>query len=160
MKTISKTIACGIIAASCCLLLSSFSTRKAEKEETLALSCYGSEYYAVREFVYNSICDPLRKSDEKKGINMDNFSRCPSGYNAYLAGKRDSVKLDEDVFGEIKVYRGCSGVHYCDFKVNAAKNIALVKGKDSNTYVTVDEWLASHKSKVQVKKERAKEIKS
>ena len=72
---------------------------------------------------------------------MESFSRCPSGYNSTIAGKRETVKKDADVFGTIILYKGCSSKHICDYKVCVEKGVALVKNKDAEEYVTVKEWL-------------------
>lgn len=156
MKTTAKLIAATVLLGASAAMLS-FTAKKTETKEILSLGGT-EEYYQVRKYIFENICRPLQKADENKGIKVNQFSRCPSGYNLMLTTKQDDVKLNADVFGEIKVYNGCSGRYYCDFKVNAAGGAVLVKNKEMTDYVSVDEWLRMQAAP-EVKKETAKEIK-
>jgi hypothetical protein len=159
MKTIIKSIAW----PACLALIISLCSFTFQKKTISSQSNYGtSDYSQVREFVYKNICSPLRQADQEKGINMKNFSRCPGGYQSQIITNADSVKVDNDVCGVIKVYRGCAGTYVCDFKVNVSKNTTLVKSKDMQEYVTVAEWLErrqDNKATPEVKQEQPKEVK-
>ena len=102
-----------------------------------------AEWNKVRAFVKENIQNKISAEDKEyaKRAKMESFSRCPSGYNSTIAGKRETVKTDGDVFGTIVLYKGCSPKHICDYKVCVDKGIALVKSKDAEEYVTVKEWL-------------------
>jgi hypothetical protein len=102
-----------------------------------------AEWNAVRNFVKENIQNQIAAADKEnaKRAKMEYYSRCPSGYNSTIAGKREVVKKDADVFGTIVLYKGCSSKHICDYKVCVDKNIALVKNKGDEEYVTVKEWL-------------------
>jgi hypothetical protein len=103
-----------------------------------------AEWYEVRDFVKENIQNPIAAVDKENARRpkMEYYSRCPSGYNSTIAGKRETVKKDTDVFGTIVLYKGCSSKHICDYKVCVDKKIALVKNKGEEEYITVKEWLA------------------
>ena len=91
----------------------------------------------------------MASAQRKKGA--DQFSRCPSGYTPEFTTKDDDVKKENFVFGTVELYRGCTPTYVCDFKVCVDKGIALVKSKESKTYITVANWLDQKKKKQEQK---------
>lgn len=137
----------GVIAFVFCSFTNEISTTKVNPKTILENEL--SDWQKVRTFVNENIQKEIAAADKEnvKRVKMEYYSRCPSGYNSTIAGKRETVKTDSDVFGTIVLYKGCSSKHICDYKVCVAKNIALVKNKDAEEYITVKEWLASKENK-------------
>ena len=146
MKTTMTKIAllgiAGAIAFALCSFTANVSTTNVNTKTVLEDEW--AEWNKVRAFVNENIKKEIAAADKDntKRAKMEYYSRCPSGYNSTIAGKRETVKTDSDVFGTIILYKGCASKHICDYKVCVAKNIALVKNKDAEEYVTVKEWLA------------------
>lgn len=145
MKTTLTKIALLGIAGAIAFALCSFKT-KSSIEKVNPVSVNGDDYTEwneVRAFVKENIQNPIAAVDKEnaKRAKMEYYSRCPSGYNSTIAGKREVVKKDTDVFGTIVLYKGCSSKHICDYKVCVDKKIALVKNKGEEEYITVKEWL-------------------
>ena len=146
MKTTMTKIAllgiAGAIAFALCSFTNTVSTTTVNTKKVLEDEW--AEWNKVRAFVNENIKKEIAAADKDnaKRAKMEYYSRCPSGYNSTIAGKRETVKTDSDVFGTIILYKGCASKHVCDYKVCVAKNIALVKNKDAEEYVTVKEWLA------------------
>lgn len=109
------------------------------------------EYAVVYKYVSNNICKPIRIASAKSKKSTNQFSRCPSGYTPEISTKDDDVKKENFVYGTIELYNGCSPIYICDFKVCVNKGIALVKSKASETYITVDNWLAQKEKKQEQK---------
>lgn len=145
-KTILTKIALLGIAGAIAFALCSFKTTFPATEAnvvTKAVDDDWTEWNEVRTFVRENIQNPISAADKEhvKRAKMEYYSRCPSGYNSTIAGKRETVKKNADVFGTIVLYKGCSSKYICDYKVCVDKNIALVKNKDEEEYVSVQEWL-------------------
>ena len=146
MKTTLTKIAllgiAGAIAFALCSFKANISTTHVNVSTKVADDEW-TEWYAVRDFVKENIQNPIAAVDKEnaKRAKMEYYSRCPSGYNSTIAGKRETVKKDADVFGTIVLYKGCSSKYICDYKVCVARNTALVKNKGEEEYVTVKEWL-------------------
>lgn len=120
-----------------------------------------TEWNEVRTFVKENIQNQIAAADKEnvKRAKMEYYSRCPSGYNSTIAGKRETVKKDADVFGTIILYKGCSSKHICDYKVCVDKKIALVKNKGEEEYVTVKEWLENKEAPVNSTVQHTKSVK-
>ncbi len=104
----------------------------------------GNDYGEVYEFIYEHVCKPISERPAKKENAVKYFGRCPSGYDANISTKTDSVKVDRYVNGSIVKYVGCSPKYICDFKVCVAKGFAVVRDKGSKDYISVSEWIAKH----------------
>lgn len=165
MKTRTAKTGLLVLALASGLALSSFTILKntpAAAENVAASSRTNWEdYNKVRTFAYERICIPLNKSNTK--LKVSAFSRCPSGHEANIAGKADSVKIDQFVYGEINLFRGCSPKYVCDFKVNVKKGIAQVKAKGDTDYMEVKDWIAGKNQPAPVQetlpKQKSTEIK-
>lgn len=145
MKTTMTKIALLGIAGAIAFALCSF-TVNVSTVNVNPTTVNGDEYAEwdkVRAFVKENIQNKISASDKEntKRAKMEYYSRCPSGYNSTIAGKRETVKTDGDVFGTIVLYKGCSSKHVCDYKVCVDKGTALVKNKGDEEFVTVAEWL-------------------
>lgn len=115
MKTTITKIALLGIAGAIAFALCSF-TANVSTVNVNPASVNGDEYAEwnkVRAFVKENIQNQISASDKEyaKRAKMESFSRCPSGYNSTIAGKRETVKTDSDVFGTIVLYKGCSAKH-------------------------------------------------
>ena len=145
MKTTMTKIAllgiAGAIAFALCSFKNNVSTTTVNTKTVLGDDW--TEWNEVRTFVKENIQNQISAVDKEnaKRAKMEYYSRCPSGYSSTIAGKRETVKKDTDVFGTIVLYKGCASKYICDYKVCVAKNIALVKNKGDEEYVTVKEWL-------------------
>lgn len=146
MKTTLTKIAllglAGAIAFALCSFKTNISTTNVNVPKKVTEDDW-AEWNEVRAFVKEHVQNPIASVDKEntKRVKMEYYSRCPSGYNTTIAGKREVVKKDLEVFGTIVLYKGCSPKHICDYKVCVDKNIAVVKNKGDKDYMSVQEWL-------------------
>ncbi|MCE3227045.1 MAG: hypothetical protein K0S32_1596 [Bacteroidetes bacterium] len=165
MKTNIVKVTLVLLVFTVAISLSSFTGSKKMHVTTKPVTVikYESEYAAVRAFVEDNITTPIREQGTANGVKIKSFSRCPSGYRSNIAGSSDSVKTSKFAYGKINLYKGCSPVHVCDFRVCVDKAIAEVKNKGDKEYMTVREWLEENNSgkqeDVKTVKESPKEIK-
>jgi hypothetical protein len=151
MKTTLTKIALLGIAGAIAFALCSFKSLPKQNNVTAGLDDEWTEWNKVHDFIDKNIVSEISGTDkENKKAKAEYFSRCPSGYSSQIAGEREVVKTDRDVFGKIVFYKGCGQKYICDFKVCVDKAEAYVKNKGTNDYITVQEWLAS-KNKTQTK---------
>lgn len=145
MKTTITKIALLGIAGAIAFVLCSFKSDMPPTKPSPAtvLEDEWAEWTKVHEFVDEKICNVIVENEKSKGhkVNMQSFSRCPSGYESNIATKHEAVKTDKYVYGKINFYKGCSPKYICDFKVCVAKGTALVKTKEMPEYIPVAEWL-------------------
>jgi len=146
MRTNLKKTGLPALAAAAAIVLCSFTytTKESEKIKTSVAteSEDWSEWHKVQEFVSAKVVTVISESRSKgHATNFNSFSRCPSGYESTLAGKKPEVTCEKIVYGKVHLFRGCSPKYVCDFKVCVNKELALVKSGDMTDYVTVAEWL-------------------
>lgn len=144
-----KRISLGLIAMITGVLLSSFIGK--ENKQISSDENNWKEYRAVNSFVYKTVCEPIRVASPKSKMSVNKFSRCASGFTPEITTKEEDVKKENFVYGTIQEYKGCSPTYVCDFKVCVDKGVALVKSKNSDNYVTVNEWLVAKKKQQQQK---------
>ncbi len=151
MKTTLTKIAllgiAGVIAFALCSFKNKINTTTVNTKAVLEDEW--AEWSKVQAFVDEKICNAIIENEKSKGrnINIQSFSRCPSGYEPNIITKHEAVKTDKFVFGKINFYKGCSPKYICDFKVCVDKGTALVKTKEMEEYIPVNEWLSKKDSK-------------
>lgn len=158
MKTTSPIVKTALLIAVLAtgIVLCSFTgSKNISKIKTTGLT-NDEEYYKVRSFIQENICNVIRKK-QGSGTSSKSFSRCPSGYQSNIAGDIDSVKTEKFTYGTINLFKGCSPTYVCDFKVCVAKGIAEVRSKDMKEYVTVAAWLEMRAAKKAEPAEQVKE---
>lgn len=165
MKTTLTKIALLGIAGAIAFALCSFTTRSISTTKVNTKTVVEddwAEWNEVRAFVKENIQNQISAVDKEnaKRAKMESFSRCPSGYNSTIAGKRETVKKDSDVFGTIILYKGCLSKHICDYKVCVDKKIALVKNKGEEEYIPVKEWLEKKETTTNTTVQNSKSVKS
>lgn len=159
--TLTKIVLLGIagaIAFALCSFKANVSTTDVNVS-TNAAEDEWAEYYKVQDFVQANITKPISEKNTSPKSKMSAFSRCPSGYQPEFMADYKEVKTDKEVTGKLELYRGCSPKHICDFKVNVAKKIALVRSNDSEEYVTVNEWLKKTQPQVNSTVKNTKTVK-
>src|SRR5687767_9340116 len=101
MKTTLTKIALLGIAGAIAFALCSFKTSMppVKPNPALVLEDEWAEWSKVRAFIKERISNPIaeKQSGDTKKAKMEYYSRCPSGYNSNIAGKREVVKTNCDV---------------------------------------------------------------
>lgn len=96
--------------------------------------------------VRKKLTTPYTEKTNKKEAKTKMFSRCPSGFNAWVEEEPETET--EYAYGKMLYHQGCDeGELICHFRARISDKSVDVLQSDSVTYVAADLWISKATAK-------------